>query len=95
MVKARKKRRRSPRWPGQRLRQKGVRAFRRAPGGTVDVDDDGFGPTPEHGPAGYDEKPEVLPPNSVKDVAVYTGWYNVSHYVPSCAFSRGAATHLR
>ena len=41
----------------------------------------------------YDEGPEVLPPHSVKAVAVYTGWYSVGQYVPSCDFSAGAVAY--
>lgn len=37
-----------------------------------------------------DRKGDVLPPNSATDVAIYTGWYNVNHYVPSCTFAAGA-----
>jgi len=37
-----------------------------------------------------DEKPEVLPPGSVNNVAIYAGWYSVSKYVPGMQFSRGA-----
>jgi uncharacterized protein (TIGR03790 family) len=37
-----------------------------------------------------DDKPEVLPANSVKDVALYVGWYSVRHYIPSCQFTAGA-----
>lgn len=37
-----------------------------------------------------DDKPEVLPPNSVNDVALYCGWYSLRHYVPSCQFVPGA-----
>jgi uncharacterized protein (TIGR03790 family) len=38
----------------------------------------------------YDDKADVLPPNSVKDVALYTGWYSVGQYVPACDFVQGA-----
>jgi uncharacterized protein (TIGR03790 family) len=37
-----------------------------------------------------DDKPEVLPPHSVNDVALYCGWYSLRHYVPSCQFVPGA-----
>jgi uncharacterized protein (TIGR03790 family) len=37
-----------------------------------------------------DEKPEVLPANSVEDVALYCGWYSVRNYVPSMKLNRGA-----
>jgi uncharacterized protein (TIGR03790 family) len=38
----------------------------------------------------FDAEKEVLPPNSVKDVALYCGWYKVRDYTPSCTFSPGA-----
>jgi uncharacterized protein (TIGR03790 family) len=38
----------------------------------------------------HDEKPEVLPPNSVDDVALYCGWYSVQTYVPGMKFNAGA-----
>ncbi len=38
----------------------------------------------------HDDGPEVLPANSVTDVALYCGWYSVSHYVPSMKFVPGA-----
>lgn len=37
-----------------------------------------------------DDKPEVLPPNSARDVALYCGWYSLRHYVPECQFNPGA-----
>jgi uncharacterized protein (TIGR03790 family) len=37
-----------------------------------------------------DEKPEVLPPNSYDNVALYVGWYSVHNYVPCCKFNPGA-----
>lgn len=37
-----------------------------------------------------DKQPAVLPPNSVKDVALYCGWYSVRNYVPACQFKAGA-----
>lgn len=37
-----------------------------------------------------DDKPEVLPPNSVDGVALYCGWYSVHQYVPACKFNPGA-----
>jgi len=37
-----------------------------------------------------DNNPEVFPPHSVKNVALYCGWYSVNHYVPGCDFVRGA-----
>jgi uncharacterized protein (TIGR03790 family) len=41
-------------------------------------------------PLVLDEKPEVLPPGSVDDVALYCGWYSLRHYVPGMKFNRGA-----
>jgi uncharacterized protein (TIGR03790 family) len=41
-------------------------------------------------PLVLDEKPEVLPPGSAQDVAIYCGWYSLQKYVPACAFSPGA-----
>jgi len=32
----------------------------------------------------------VFPPHSVKDVALYVGWYSVGHYIPGCDFNPGA-----
>jgi uncharacterized protein (TIGR03790 family) len=37
-----------------------------------------------------DERPEILPANSVQNVAVYMGWYDVNNYVPACKFNPGA-----
>jgi hypothetical protein len=37
-----------------------------------------------------DNKPDVLPPNSAGDVAIYIGWYSVGHYIPSCKLNSGA-----
>jgi uncharacterized protein (TIGR03790 family) len=37
-----------------------------------------------------DEKPEVLPPNSVDNVALYCGWYSLYTYVPAMKFNPGA-----
>jgi uncharacterized protein (TIGR03790 family) len=37
-----------------------------------------------------DEKPDVLPAGSERDVAIYCGWYSVFHYIPACQFARGA-----
>jgi uncharacterized protein (TIGR03790 family) len=37
-----------------------------------------------------DEQPDVLPAGSVKNVAVYMGWYSVNQYVPACQFNPGA-----
>ncbi len=37
-----------------------------------------------------DDKTEVLPPNSAKDVALYCGWYSLHNYVPECQFNPGA-----
>jgi uncharacterized protein (TIGR03790 family) len=41
-------------------------------------------------PVTLDKKPGVLPPHSVKGVALYCGWYSVRNYVPSCEFVPGA-----
>jgi uncharacterized protein (TIGR03790 family) len=41
-------------------------------------------------PVTFDRRHPVLPPNSIKDVAIYTGWYSVRNYVPSCEFKAGA-----
>ena len=41
-------------------------------------------------PLTFDRKHPVLPPHSVKDVAIYTGWYSVHNYVPCCTFKAGA-----
>lgn len=38
----------------------------------------------------HDQKKEILPANSVKNVALYCGWYSVRSYVPACAFNPGA-----
>ena len=32
----------------------------------------------------------VFPPHSVKNVALYCGWYSVGHYIPGCDFNSGA-----
>lgn len=36
-----------------------------------------------------DEEP-VFPPHSVKNVALYCGWYSLGHYIPGCDFNPGA-----
>jgi uncharacterized protein (TIGR03790 family) len=42
-----------------------------------------------------DDKPELFAPGSCPDAAIYTGWYQLSKYVPSNKFVRGAvAWHL-
>ena len=38
----------------------------------------------------FDDQPNVLPPNTAKDVALYMGWYSVDKYVPACQFHPGA-----
>ena len=38
----------------------------------------------------FDEKNEVLPADSVKNVALYVGWYSLGKYIPCCQFSTGA-----
>lgn len=37
-----------------------------------------------------DDKPEVIPANSVTDVALYCGWYRLRDYLPGMKFNRGA-----
>jgi uncharacterized protein (TIGR03790 family) len=37
-----------------------------------------------------DEQDVVFPPHSVKNVALYCGWYSVGRYVPGCDFNPGA-----
>jgi uncharacterized protein (TIGR03790 family) len=37
-----------------------------------------------------DDQDEVFPAHSVKNVALYCGWYSVAHYVPGCDFNPGA-----
>jgi uncharacterized protein (TIGR03790 family) len=37
-----------------------------------------------------DDQDLVFPPHSVKNVALYCGWYSVSHYIPGCDFNPGA-----
>lgn len=42
-----------------------------------------------------DDNDALLPAGSVKDAAVYYGWYSLRNYTPSCSFSRGAiAIHV-
>ena len=41
-------------------------------------------------PLTFDKRHNVLPPHSVKDVALYCGWYSVRNYIPSCEFKPGA-----
>lgn len=41
-------------------------------------------------PVLLDEQDAVLPPNSMRDVAIYAGWYSVGNYVPCCRFVVGA-----
>ncbi|MEO6436871.1 MAG: TIGR03790 family protein, partial [Tepidisphaeraceae bacterium] len=41
-------------------------------------------------PLTFDRSPQILPPHSVKDVALYTGWYSVRNYIPACTFNTGA-----
>jgi uncharacterized protein (TIGR03790 family) len=38
----------------------------------------------------HDDRPDVLPPKSADDVALYCGWYSLRRYVPSCDFNPGA-----
>lgn len=34
--------------------------------------------------------PRLLPPKSLRNVALYTGWYSVRNYIPACEFNPGA-----
>jgi uncharacterized protein (TIGR03790 family) len=46
-------------------------------------------------PVTLDDRPEVFPPNSCPDCALYTGWYSLATYVDSFRFVPGAvAWHL-
>ena len=38
----------------------------------------------------HDDGPAVLGPGAASDVALYCGWYELRHYVPSCTFVPGA-----
>ncbi len=38
----------------------------------------------------FDERPDVLGPHTVADVALYVGWYKLRQYVPACGFNPGA-----
>ncbi len=38
----------------------------------------------------HDDNPDVLRPNTARDVAIYCGWYSVRKYVPACTFNPGA-----
>jgi uncharacterized protein (TIGR03790 family) len=55
-------------------------------------------------PLVLDKKPELFPPNSCPNAALYTGWYSVRKYVPAFRWSKGSvgwhiasfeAQHLR
>jgi uncharacterized protein (TIGR03790 family) len=37
-----------------------------------------------------DDQDMVFPPHSVKNVALYVGWYSVQNYIPGCDFNPGA-----
>jgi uncharacterized protein (TIGR03790 family) len=37
-----------------------------------------------------DDQDIVFPPHSVKNVALYCGWYSVNKYIPGCDFNAGA-----
>ncbi len=41
-------------------------------------------------PIALDTNPDVFPPGSVNDVALYCGWYSVRKYVPGMTFQPGA-----
>lgn len=38
----------------------------------------------------HDDSPEILPPGSASNVALYCGWYSLRNYVPACQFNKGA-----
>jgi uncharacterized protein (TIGR03790 family) len=38
----------------------------------------------------HNDEPEVFPPDSVEDVALYAGWYSLRNYVPAFTFNTGA-----
>ncbi|MBC7785456.1 MAG: TIGR03790 family protein [Burkholderiales bacterium] len=51
-----------------------------------------------------DNQAQVILPKTVKDVALYLGWYSLQNYIPGCSFNRGAVgyhvaslelTHMR
>jgi uncharacterized protein (TIGR03790 family) len=44
-------------------------------------------------PLTLDKQAKVMPPNSVRDVALYCGWYSVRNYVPACQFNAGAVAY--
>jgi uncharacterized protein (TIGR03790 family) len=37
-----------------------------------------------------DDQDMVFPPHTVKNVALYVGWYSVANYIPGCDFNPGA-----
>lgn len=41
-------------------------------------------------PLTFDRTPQLFPPNSVKDVALYVGWYSLRNYIPAFTFNVGA-----
>lgn len=41
-------------------------------------------------PVTLDDEPGLIPENSLKDIALYTGWYSVRRYVAPGTFARGA-----
>ncbi len=44
-------------------------------------------------PLTLDEKATLFPPDSVKDCALYCGWYSVRHYIPFATFKPGAVAY--
>jgi uncharacterized protein (TIGR03790 family) len=40
-----------------------------------------------------DDKPELFPPGSCPDCALYCGWYSLANYVDSCRFAPGAVAY--
>jgi uncharacterized protein (TIGR03790 family) len=41
-------------------------------------------------PLTFDDKPELIAPGSVKDIALYCGWYSPNEFVSPGSFARGA-----
>ena len=44
-------------------------------------------------PVVFDAQKEILPPNSVENVALYCGWYQLRNYSPPGTFSPGAVAY--
>jgi len=41
-----------------------------------------------------DDGEALFPPHSVKDVALYCGWYSLRNYVPGMDSARGVGFHI-